>query len=56
MSARFKSIEFLATIKLGKKGQIAVPKRFREDLGIGALVDVLREGRGFERVCEKKLT
>src|ERR1700685_2789857 len=64
MSIRSKTIEFLASTKLGKKGQITVPKRFREDLGIGigARVDVLRGGnalvilreeRGFERVCER---
>ena len=46
MSIRSKTIEFLASTKLGKKGQITVPKRFREDLGIGigARVDVLRVG------------
>ena len=46
MPTRSKSIEFLATTKLGKKGQITVPKQFREDLGfgIGARVDVLRVG------------
>jgi AbrB family looped-hinge helix DNA binding protein len=64
MPAQFKTIEFLATAKLGKKGQVTVPKRFLEDLGIGigARVDVLRVGdglvvlperRGFERMCER---
>ena len=64
MSIRSKTIEFLATTKLGKKGQVTVPKRFRDDLGIGfgARVDVLRVGdglvilperRGFERLCER---
>jgi AbrB family looped-hinge helix DNA binding protein len=64
MPTRSKTIEFLASTKLSKKGQIIVPKRFREDLGIGigARVDVLRVGdalvvlrerRGFERMCER---
>ena len=64
MPTRSKTIEFLAITKIGEKGQITVPKRFREDLGIGigARVDVLRLGgglvvlperRGFERACEK---
>jgi AbrB family looped-hinge helix DNA binding protein len=64
MPAQSRAIEFLASTKLGKKGQITVPKQFREDLGIGigARVDVLRLGdglvvlperRGFERARER---
>jgi AbrB family looped-hinge helix DNA binding protein len=64
MPTQSKSFEFLVTTKLGDKGQITVPKRFREDLGIGigTRVDVLRMGDGlvvlrkrgrFERLCER---
>ncbi len=62
MPTQSKCIEFLTATKIDEKGEITVPKQFREDLGIGigarvgvlrvgdALV-VLRERRGFERLC-----
>jgi AbrB family looped-hinge helix DNA binding protein len=55
MSTRSKTIEFLAIAKLGKKGQVTVPKRFREDLGIeiGARVDVLQVGDGLVVLRER---
>jgi AbrB family looped-hinge helix DNA binding protein len=55
-------LEFLATTKIGEKGQLTVPKEFREDLGLGAGAPfcVLRMGDGllllpeqqrFDRLC-----
>jgi AbrB family looped-hinge helix DNA binding protein len=57
-------IEYLSTTKIGEKGQLTVPKQFREDLGLesGAPFAVLRLGDGlillpeqqrFNRLCEK---
>jgi AbrB family looped-hinge helix DNA binding protein len=64
MPTQSKTIEFLTTTKIGEKGQLTVPKQFREDLGlgIGAPFAVLRLGDGlvlmpeqrrFERLCEQ---
>lgn len=64
MSTRSQTIEFLTTTKIGEKGQLTVPKQFREDLGlgIGAPFAVLRLGDGlvllpeqqrFEHLCEQ---
>jgi AbrB family looped-hinge helix DNA binding protein len=64
MPTQSKTIEFQASAKIDENGQLTIPKQFREDLriGIGARVDVLRVGdglvilrerRGFERVCER---
>ncbi len=58
------TLEYLTTTKIGEKGQLTVPKQFREDLGlgIGAPFAVLRLGNGlillpeqqrFEQLCEK---
>jgi AbrB family looped-hinge helix DNA binding protein len=55
-------MEYLATTKIGEKGQLTVPKQFREDLGLGAGAPfcVLRIGDGllllpeqqrFDRLC-----
>src|ERR1700691_5149274 len=55
-------LEYLATTKIGEKGQLTVPKEFREDLGLGAGAPfcVLRMGNGllllpeqqrFDRLC-----
>jgi len=55
-------LEYLTTTKIGEKGQLTVPKQFRENLGldIGAPFAVLRLGDGlllipqqdrFERLC-----
>ena len=57
-------LEYLTTTKIGEKGQLTVPKQFREDLGLGtgAPFAVLRLGDGlillpeqkrFDRLCEK---
>jgi AbrB family looped-hinge helix DNA binding protein len=54
----------MASRKIGEKGQLTVPKQFREDLGLGtgAPFAVLRLGDGlillpeqrrFERLCQK---
>jgi AbrB family looped-hinge helix DNA binding protein len=58
------TIEYLSTTKIGEKGQLTVPKQFREDLGLGtgAPFAVLRLGDGlillpeqqrFEQLCKQ---
>lgn len=57
-------LEYLTTTKIGEKGQLTVPKQFREGLGLemGAPFVVLRLGDGlillpeqqrFEHLCER---
>ena len=57
-------LEYLATTKIGEKGQVTVPKEFRDSLGLqsGAPFAVLRLGNGlilmpqqehFERLCDR---
>jgi AbrB family looped-hinge helix DNA binding protein len=64
MATRQATLEYLTTTKIGEKGQLTVPKQFREDLGlaIGAPFAVLRLGDGlvllpeqqrFDHLCEK---
>ena len=64
MATRSSTLEYLATTNIGEKGQLTVPKQFREDLGLGngAPFAVLRLGDGlillpqqqrFERLCEQ---
>ena len=64
MASRLATLEYLTTAKIGEKGQLTVPKQFREDLGLstGAPFAVLRLGDGlvllpeqqrFERLCEQ---
>ena len=64
MSSRQATLEYLTTTKIGEKGQLTVPKQFREDLGLGtgAPFAVLRLGDGlvllpeqqrFARLCEQ---
>jgi AbrB family looped-hinge helix DNA binding protein len=64
MASRLATIEYLTTTKIGEKGQLTVPKQFREDLGLstGAPFAVLRLGNGlvllpeqqrFEHLCEE---
>src|SRR6266478_844443 len=64
MATHNPTLEYLTTTKIGEKGQLTVPKQFREDLGlgIGAPFAVLRLGNGlillpeqqrFEQLCEK---
>jgi len=61
---RSTAIEYLATTKIGEKGQLTVPKQFREDLGLepGAPFAVLRIGQSlillpeqhrFELLCQR---
>jgi AbrB family looped-hinge helix DNA binding protein len=58
------TIEYLTTTKIGEKGQLTVPKEFRQDLGLGtgAPFAVLRLGDGlillpeqrrFEQLCQQ---
>jgi AbrB family looped-hinge helix DNA binding protein len=64
MASRNTTVEYLTTTKIGEKGQLTVPKEFREDLGLGtgAPFAVLRLGDGlillpeqerFEDLCEQ---
>jgi|SRR5208337_4709293 len=64
MSTHNTPLEYMTTTKIGEKGQLTVPKQFREDLGlgIGAPFAVLRLGDGlillpeqrrFEQLCER---
>jgi AbrB family looped-hinge helix DNA binding protein len=57
------TVQYVATTRIGEKGQLTVPKQYREDLrlGVGAPFAVLRLGDGlilvpeqrrFERLCE----
>jgi AbrB family looped-hinge helix DNA binding protein len=57
-------LEYLTTTRIGEKGQLTVPKQFREDLGLeaGAPFAVLRIGDGlillpeqqrFEKLCSE---
>jgi len=64
MASHDSTLEYLTTTKIGEKGQLTVPKQFREDLGLGngAPFAVLRLGDGlillpeqqrFEQLCEQ---
>ena len=64
MSTHNTPLEYLTTTKIGEKGQLTVPKEFRDDLGLGtgAPFAVLRLGDGlillpeqrrFEQLCER---
>ncbi len=64
MASRNATLEYLATAKIGEKGQLTVPKQFRQDLGLGtgAPFAVLRLGDGlillpeqqrFQQLCEQ---
>ena len=64
MASQPAALEFLATTRIGEKGQVTVPKQFREKLGLasGAPFAVLRLGNGlilmpqqehFERLCHR---
>ncbi len=64
MPVRDRTLQYLTTTKIGEKGQVTVPKQFREDLGLatGAPFVVLRLGDGlilmpeqqrFERLCQE---
>ncbi len=49
-------LEYLTTTKIGEKGQLTVPKQFREDLGLntGAPFTVLRLGDGLILLPEQQ--
>ncbi len=58
------TVQYLTTTKIGEKGQLTVPKQFREDLGleVGAPFAVLRlsdglillpEQQRFEHLCQR---
>lgn len=64
MATQDSTLEYLTTTKIGEKGQLTVPKQFREDLGLGngAPFAVLRLGDGlillpeqrrFEGLCQR---
>jgi AbrB family looped-hinge helix DNA binding protein len=64
MATRSTTLQYLTTTKIGEKGQLTVPKQFREDLGLGsgAPFVVLRLGDGlillpeqqrFQHLCER---
>jgi AbrB family looped-hinge helix DNA binding protein len=64
MSSSPPILEYLNTTKIGEKGQLTVPKQFREELGLaaGAPFAVLRLGDGlillpeqqrFDALCER---
>jgi AbrB family looped-hinge helix DNA binding protein len=63
MATHDATLEYLTTTKIGEKGQLTVPKQFRQDLGLetGAPFAVLRLGDGlillpeqqrFVRLCQ----
>jgi AbrB family looped-hinge helix DNA binding protein len=56
MNPHSTTLEYLTTTKIGEKGQLTVPKQFREDLGLGtgAPVAVLRMGDGLILLPEQK--
>lgn len=56
MAATTPIVEFLATTSMGEKGQLTVPKQFRDDLGLkpGAPVTVLRMGNGLILIPEQE--
>jgi len=67
MSTHNTTLEYMTTTKIGEKGQLTVPKQFREDLGLGAgapfavlrLGDgliLLPEQRRFEQLCERVIS
>jgi AbrB family looped-hinge helix DNA binding protein len=64
MATHNATLEYLTTTKIGEKGQLTVPKQFRQDLGLetGAPFAVLRLGDGlillpeqqrFEELCQQ---
>jgi AbrB family looped-hinge helix DNA binding protein len=64
MSTHNTPLEYMTTTKIGEKGQLTVPKEFRDDLGLGtgAPFAVLRLGDGlillpeqrrFDQLCER---
>ncbi len=56
MATRTATLEYRTTTQIGEKGQLTVPKQFREDLGLGtgAPFAVLRPGNGLILLPEQK--
>ena len=56
MAVQAPLLEYLTTTKIGEKGQLTVPKQFREDLGLeaGAPFAVLRMGDGLILIPEQQ--
>jgi AbrB family looped-hinge helix DNA binding protein len=56
MAATTPIVQFLATTIIGEKGQLTVPKQFRDDLRLepGAPVTVLRMGNGLILIPEQE--
>ena len=56
MAAHTQALEYLTTTKIGEKGQLTVPKQFREDLGLspGAPFAVLRLGNALLLIPEQE--
>ena len=56
MATRSTTLEYLTTTKFGEKGQLTVPKQFREDLGLAtdASFAVLRLGDGLVLLPEQQ--
>jgi AbrB family looped-hinge helix DNA binding protein len=56
MATRTTTLEYLTTTQIGEKGQLTVPKQFRDDLGLanGSPFAVLRLGNGLILLPEQK--
>ena len=48
-------VEYLANTRIGEKGQLTIPKQYRDELGLdaGASVAVLRVGEGLMLIPEQ---
>src|ERR1017187_8903961 len=48
-------VEYVANARIGEKGQLTIPKQYRDDLGLGAgaSVAVLRVGEGLMLIPEQ---
>ena len=55
MSTTQSQVEYLANTRIGEKGQLTIPKQYRDDLGLGAgsSVAVLRVGEGLMLIPEQ---
>jgi len=63
MATHNTTLEYLTTTKIGEKGQLTVPKQFREDLGLDTArpllfsvwdgLILLPEQQRFDRLCQK---
>ena len=56
MASQQTVLEYLTTTKIGEKGQVTVPKQYREDLGLraGAPFALLRLGDGLILMPQQK--